>query len=166
MYGIPSNSRYGGAVAIERSELELVWPPDLFRQEGQALLDAGKDDELTLGWLLAEAFHGERGYQLFIQTPVPWKAWTPERLDGARAAAPPQEPSPRALLVAGLVRDADQLPRYVPRQYYSARRNPRPDSSLTLAQTKTAYAEVIAGLARSGYFHDAFGSACVDDPRD
>jgi len=66
-------------------------------------------------------------------------------------------------LVAGLVRDTAQLPRYVPRQYYSARRNPSPDTPLTPAQTKTAYAEVIAALARTGYFHDAFGSSCVDD---
>ena len=48
-------------MAIEGTELELVWPPDLFRQEGQVLLDAGQDDESRLGWLLAEAFHGERG---------------------------------------------------------------------------------------------------------
>lgn len=37
---------------------------------------------------------------------------------------------------------------------------------LTPAQTKTAYAEVIVGLSRTGYFDDAFGSSCVDDPRD
>jgi hypothetical protein len=150
-------------VTVERSELELVWPADLFRQEGQALLDAGKDDELTLGWLLAEAFHGERGYQLFTQTPASLKGWGEVRPVGARAAAPPQEPSPRVQLVTGLVRDTDQLPRYVPRQYYSARRNPPPVLPLTPARTKTAYAEVVAGLSRTGYFGDAFGSACVDD---
>ena len=150
-------------MAIERSELELVWPPDLFRQEGQALLDAGNEDESRLGWLLAEAFHGDRGYQLFTQTPASLKGWGEIRPIGARAPAPVQGPSPRAQLVTGLVRDTDQLPRYVPRQYYSARRNPSPDTPLTPAQTKTAYAEVIAALARTGYFHDAFGSSCVDD---
>jgi hypothetical protein len=87
-------------------------------------------------------------------------------VNGYKAPAPPQGPSPRAQLVAGLVRDTDQLPRYVPRQYYSQRRNPRPEVSLKPAQTTTEYAEVIAGLARTGYFGDAFGSACVDDPRD
>jgi len=153
-------------VAIERSELQLVWPPDLFRQEGQALLDAGKDDESTLGWLLAEAFHGERGYQLFTQTPEPWTYQFEDLANGYKAPALPQGPSPRAQLVAGLVRDTDQLPRYVPRPYYSQRRNQRPEVPLTPAQTKTEYAEVIAGLARTGYFGDAFGSACVDDPRD
>jgi len=150
-------------VAIERTELELVWPADLFRQEGQALLAADRDDESTLGWLLAEAFHGERGYRLFTQTPAPWTGWDEDLVNGHKAPAPPQGPSPRAQLVAGLVRDTAQLPRYVPRQYYSARRNPSPDTPLTPAQTKTAYAEVIAALARSGYFHDAFGSSCVDD---
>jgi len=150
-------------VAIERTELELVWPADLFRQEGQALLAADRDDESTLGWLLAEAFHGERGYRLFTQTPAPWTGWDEDLVNGHKAPSPPQGPSPRAQLVAGLVRDTAQLPRYVPRQYYSARRNPSPDTPLTPAQTKTAYAEVIAALARTGYFHDAFGSSCVDD---
>jgi hypothetical protein len=153
-------------VTVERTELELAWPPDLFRQEGQSLLDAGKDDELTLGWLLAEAFHGERGYQLFTQTPASLKGWGDVRPVGARVAAPPQGPSPRAQLVAGLVRDADQLPRYVPKQYYSQRRNPPLVVPLTPAQTKTKYAEMVAGLARTGYFGDAFGSACVNDADD
>ena len=150
-------------MAIERTELELVWPADLFRQEGQALLAADRDDESTLGWLLAEAFHGERGYRLFTQTPAPWTGWDEDLVNGHKAPSPPQGPSPRAQLVAGLVRDTAQLPRYVPRQYYSARRNPSPDTPLTPAQTKTAYAEAIAALARTGYFHDAFGSSCVDD---
>ena len=150
-------------MAIKRTELELVWPPDLFRQEGQALLAADNEDESRLGWLLAEAFHGDRGYQLFTQTPASLKGWGDVRPVGARVAAPPQGPSPRAQLVAGLVRDADQLPRYVPRQYYSQRRNPPLVVPLTPAQTKTKYAEVVAGLARTGYFGDAFGSACVND---
>ena len=153
-------------MAIERTELELVWPADLFRQEGQALLAAGEDDESILGWLLAEAFHGERGYQLFTEIPAPWTGWDEDLVNGYRAPAPPQGQSPRAQLVTGLVRDTDQLPRYVPRQYYSVRHNPRPQVPLTLAQTKTVYAEVIADLARTGYFRDAFGSACVDDADD
>jgi len=153
-------------VAIERTELELVWPPDLFRQEGQALLAADRDDESTLGWLLAEAFHGERGHRLFTQTPAPWTGWDEDLANGHKAPSPPQGPSPRAQLVTGLVRDTDQLPRHVPRQYYSARRNPRPEVPLTLAQTKTAYAQVVVDLSRTGYFHDAFGSVCVDDADD
>jgi hypothetical protein len=153
-------------VAVERSELELVWPPDLFRQEGQALLDAGNEDESRLGWLLAEAFHGDRGYQLFTQTPAALKGWGEIRPIGARAPAPVQGPSPRAQLVTGLVRDSDQLPRYVPRQLYSARGNPRPEAPLTLSQAKTGYAEVVATLAGTGYFHEAFGSSCVDDADD
>jgi hypothetical protein len=167
MEGIPCDNRYGGAVAVERSELQLVWPPDLFRREGQALLDAGNDDESRLGWLLAEAFHGDRGYGLFIQTPAPWTGWDEGLVNGYKAPAPPRGPSPRAQLVAGLVRDTDQLPRYVLRQYYSARRNPLPEATpRTLAQTKAAYAQVIVALSRTGYFGDAFGSSCADNPDD
>lgn len=158
-------------MSVDRTELELVWPAELFRQEGQVLLDAGEEDETTLGWLLSEAFHGERGYQLFTQTPVPFKGWPTDVLTAARAQAllpqePPQEPSPRVRLVTALVRDADQLPRHIPRRYYSARRDPRAEAPLTLAQTKTGYARVVADLAGTGYFQDGFGSSCVDDGDD
>lgn len=55
MAGIPCDSRYGRAPAIERSEIELVWPTNLFAQEARALLEAGHDSAETLGFLLAEA---------------------------------------------------------------------------------------------------------------
>jgi hypothetical protein len=160
-------------VAVERTELELVWPADLFRREGQALLDAGNEDESRLGWLLAEAFHGDRGYQLFTQTPASLQGWGDVRPIGAPAASPPHGPSPRAQLVVELVRDTDQLLRYLPRQYYSARRNPRPEATpRTLAQTKTAYARVVVDLSRTGYlkkettvFCENCGSKASEDDR-
>lgn len=157
-------------MTVERTELQLVWPADLFRLEGQALLDAGDEDESTLGWLLDEAFHGGRGYQFFTQTPVPWKGWPTDVLNAAQAQGllqeRPQEPSLRAQLVAELVRDSDQLARYVPKRYYSARRNPKPEVPLTLTHTKAGYAKVVADLAGTAYFHEAFGSSCVDDADD
>jgi hypothetical protein len=149
-------------VTVERTELELVWPADLFRREGQALLDAGSEDELPLGWLLDEAFHGGRGYQFFTQTPQASKGWGEIGPSGPRGPAPAG--TPRTLLFAELVRDSDQLPRYVPRRFFSERRNPRPEAMpRTLVQTKTAFARVVVDLSRAGYFGDAFGSACADD---
>ena len=52
-------------MATERSDLELVWPAHLFIQEARALVDAGHTSESTLGFLLAEAFHDDRGLRLF-----------------------------------------------------------------------------------------------------
>ena len=43
-------------IAVERSDLELVWPAHLFVQEAGELLDAGQTSEATPGFLLAEAF--------------------------------------------------------------------------------------------------------------
>jgi len=62
-------------MVVERSELQLVWPPALFAAEARALLAAVADDD-ALGGLLAEAFHGGRGEQLLRQVadsqpPVP-----------------------------------------------------------------------------------------------
>ena len=52
-------------MAIERSELALVWPANLFAQEARALLDAGDTSESALGFLRAEAFHADQGFRLF-----------------------------------------------------------------------------------------------------
>jgi len=69
-------------------------------------------------------------------------------------------------LVRELAAKADQLPRYSPRTYFSARRNPRPEPTLTLQQAKAAWAREVIGLARVGYFEDAFGSSCCDARED
>jgi len=51
-------------VVVEFSELQLVWPADLFAWEAQALLDAGEHDQGSLGWLLDEAFYDGRGLKI------------------------------------------------------------------------------------------------------
>ena len=153
-------------MAIERSELELVWPANLFAQEARALLAAGHTSEETLGFLLAEAFHADRGFRLFQQVQAassrrflddPWD--TP-------APSPDQPPAGAVELVAGLVDSASELPRYVRPLYYSARLNPHPEPPLTLSQVKTAFCTVITSLAWTGYFDDAFGSTCTDARQD
>ena len=55
MYGIPCDGRSGRAMAVERSDLERVWPTHLFVPEAGELLDAGQTPEAVLGvgpWLL------------------------------------------------------------------------------------------------------------------
>lgn len=114
-------------MAIECSELRLVWPPALFAAEARALLATGADDD-ALGGLLVEAFHGDRAEQLLLQvaranpprrpdhvTPGPggmmieiWEGGDP----GMRATAQ---------LVSELADDAYTLPRYVPRLLFTQR---------------------------------------------
>lgn len=147
-------------MAVERSELELVWPPALFAREGRAVLRDPFGEESTLGWLLAEAFHDDRGRRLFIELKVaesaPYAAF--------QSLAPPYgmpPPRPSVQLVLDLIRDAedDVLPRYTPKRYYSQRHTAEPEPRLTGGQAMASYADLVARLAASGYLDDAFGSS-------
>ena len=165
-------------MAIERSELELVWPANLFIQEARALVDAGYASEQTLGFLLAEAFHDDRGFRLFQEV----QAASPRHCLDDPWGLPVENPfAPVAQLVSDLVENqvapvvrlvtdladnADRLPRHERPLYYSARRKPLPAPSLTVPQVKVAFAQEIGRLSRSGYFADAFGSSCVDADED
>jgi hypothetical protein len=148
------------SVAIERSELRLVWPARLFATEAAALVRARTVDETSMGWLLAEAFYDDRGLRLFQEVSRWGYPGSPMPVDPWDTSAP----SPAAArLVGDLIRDADQIPAYERRRYYSARLTPpQPATKLALDQVKSAYAREVALLARHGYFEDAFGSSCVD----
>lgn len=152
-------------VSVERSDLELVWPPALFVAEGQALTRELAPSGSALRLLLAEAFHRDRGLQLFEQVHQTSPYVLLERAL-SNPGALPQRP-PGVQLVIDLVRKVDDLPRYEPRRYYSARHSPQPARRvLTLIDIKTAYASTVAGLSAAGYFDDAFGSSCVDSDDD
>lgn len=163
---------YRAPVPVEYIELQLVWPPTLFTTEATELLDAGLVGEDTLGWLLAEAFHGDRGYRLFVELRRAglWVAFGSalENLNAAQQGnldviEANRAVDPAADLVRGLVRNADALPRYRPRRYYSQRRCQRQaDPTLTLPELKTAFARMVRQLEDVGYFEDAFGSRCSD----
>lgn len=149
-------------MAVERSELKLVWPPDLFVQEARALLAVGHTSEDSRGFLLSEAFHADRGFRLFqeIEAASPRHClddpWSAPALGGI-------QPAPGVVeLVTDLVEGAGKLPRYERPLYYSARRNPLPEPTLVLPQVMAVYAQEVARLARAGYFDDAFGSTCCD----
>ncbi|HET9655709.1 MAG TPA: hypothetical protein VFP72_10170, partial [Kineosporiaceae bacterium] len=105
---------------IDRSELALVWPAQLFAAEARALLAAGYTDENSLGLLLDEAFADERALKLFrsvqsFDPPRPGDPWA-EQLE--------EDPWVLRLAPAGvrlvqdLVGDAEagRLPRFEPRR--------------------------------------------------
>lgn len=157
-------------MAVERSELHLVWPAALFTTEARALLASGADDDALAG-LLAEAFHGGRGEQLLQQVALaqPHNSWAGEEDPWASAngyQAPRPEPftsRATAVLVAGLADDADSLPRYAPRLLFQQRQRSFEPAALTAAEWKDKFAELIAELTFLGYFEDAFGSECDDN---
>lgn len=165
-------------MATERSELELVWPAHLFVQEARALVDAGHTSEATLGFLLAEAFHDDRGLRLFQEVHAaslrfslddPWGL----PVENQFAPVPPlvsdlveNQVAPEVRLVTDLADNAERLPRHQRPLYYSARRNPTAPAPLTIAQVKVAFAREIGRLDLAGYFADAFGSSCVDAHED
>ena len=62
-------------MAVERNELQLVWPPALFAAaEVRALLAADADDD-TLGGLLAEAWHDGGAQRLLQQVARLLRIW-------------------------------------------------------------------------------------------
>jgi hypothetical protein len=154
-------------MVVERSELQLVWPPALFAAEARALLAAVADDD-ALGGLLAEAFHGGRGEQLLRQVadsqlpvPVPpvdspWSSVTESLVRSAfsRRAT--------ARLVGELATAAADLPRYVFRPLFRERQQLTVAAVLSVAETKDRFVQLVTELSGLGYFEDAFGSECGD----
>ncbi|MBY3555926.1 hypothetical protein [Modestobacter lapidis] len=143
-------------MAIDLSELELVWPAPLFAEQAHELLATGKDDEAYLGGLLEEAFHGDAAVLLYQQ-----------ETRKAPMGVDPFDASPQMRAGADLVRElaerSSQLRRYSPPRYYRARQMPleRP-ARLNMMETKSRFAGLVAELASIGYFERAFGSYCYD----
>ncbi len=164
--------RQAWKVAVERSELHLVWPAPLFAAEAHVLLRTGADDD-SLGGLLSEAFHGDRGQRLLEQTAA---AHPQPSLDpfgdspwSGVAATVSQMAYPRrmtAQLVEELARTAGRLPRHEPRPLYRQRHQAAGVLLLSVTQCKDGFAALIAELAVLGYFEDAFGSECDDSHDD
>jgi len=147
-------------MTVERGELRLVWPADLFAAEARALLKASYADEDDLGLLLDEAFADGRALELFLSL-------RPVRYNGGGYAGPsaPGTTHPGVVLVEELIGEAEagRLPRHEPRRYWSARRRPvEAPSPLDLDSVKSDYADLLARFDEAGYLDDAFGSSCPD----
>lgn len=146
-------------MAVEASELRLVWPPELFAAEARMLLTASPHDDEALGSLMAEAFHGGRGYKLLLERTSTWRP-VPFSIEDM---TPPWQGSRRVALVESLAARAGDLPRYEAPRYYRSRRAPLSElRRLALTEVKAAYADAVIELESLGYFDDAFGSTCVD----
>jgi len=146
-------------VAIDVSELQLLWPASLFRMEAETLLASGYDDEESLGWLLDEAFAEGRGCKLVSEI---------YQASGGVWAQEPVTATPSAVteLVRVLAAGAEELPRYRRRMYFTERQRQRealPERPLELNATRQLVADAVYDLSDHGYFEDAFGSSCTDN---
>jgi hypothetical protein len=146
-------------MAIDVSELQLLWPAPLFRAEAETLLASGYDDEESLGWLLDEAFAEGRGLKLFSEIyQASGGVWAQELGTATPSAA--------TELVQALAAGAEDLPRYSRKAYYTERQRRRealPERPLERSVTRQLIADALYDLASCGYFEDAFGSSCTDN---
>lgn len=166
-------------MAVERTELQLVWPAKMFAAEARVLLASRSDHRDTAGWLLEEAFQGGLGLKLYdhldAAAPLyfddPWVLDEPWAQDAPWISDAPGgtgRPSSRTVrLLEDLAASAGQLPTYTAKRYYAARLVPelRP-TVLTAAAARGEWAAAVGALAATGYFEDAFGSLCCDARED
>lgn len=155
-------------MAVEWSELQLIWPPQLFAEEGQALLADHRDDASDVGFLLDEAIHRGRALIMWQEydRKFPKHVW-----DDPWSNTDPSPPAslPRATveLMAALVSSAHALPQYAPRRLYTSRRSPDIEQTeLTYEELRSEWANLIVQLSETGYLEDAFGSTCPDSGDD
>ncbi|MCA0143962.1 hypothetical protein [Blastococcus sp. LR1] len=152
---------------VEWNELRLMWPPELFRREAEALLQSGAQDEETVGWLLDEAFHGGRALQLYREYAQWERATQMAAVAGAVTAIgtgdrPAPYVSPQAQLFDAIVRAAEDFPRWERKRLYSERRNPSAPRRWSMADLKVVVVRALRDMDGTGYFEDAFGSRCPD----
>lgn len=152
---------------VEWEELRLVWPPELFAREGQAVMAIGQNEE-TAGWLLDEAFHDKQALRMYQEaTPPPRAPRASQLAASARGERMPVAKRPQDDLFAALVAAAHTFPRWERKRLYSERRKPRAASKLELGDLKIRFADTLRQLDSTGYFDSAFGDRCPnagDDP--
>ena len=155
-------------MGISITELELVWPRQIFTAEAQSILESPPkqeaDDAVRL--LLEEAFHDGAGgeylddnrdrfvgaeddYDFFSSGP---KAPLAERSSG--------------MLLKDVLNQLDSVVDYKPRRFFSARRSAETAGPMGLAETKRDFTRLIGDWYRSGYFTRAFGDDCPDQDHD
>jgi hypothetical protein len=138
-------------------DYELAWPRDLLRDELSDLInsEAQKDWAVKVDLLLRDAF----------STCVPAQdfASLPDEGFGRRVNALTEQRK----FLASILRRLDLFPdASVRRPYWSERRTGAPAGRhvLTLESVTRNFVQIVNELDGRGYFEEAFGKDCVDDP--
>lgn len=88
---------------------------------------------------------------------------------GKEPSTTARPPDPALALLQQLVDDIDELPAYVPKRNYAARRrDAHPPHALDFNETRALFAENLTALLEGGYLDDALGPSCCDaaEPQD
>lgn len=160
------------------TELELVWPRDIFQELASALAASARRGELAGNWadwvspLLAEAFYDDRGVRYFNDVRDQYRGastWD----DPWQISAIPDEPHtsgpehPAARFLGDMLGQLDKLKDHTPKRYYLHRLAPtKPQTKHGLAQLRVAVGSLVRELADLGYFEGTFGSTCPDSRDD
>ena len=127
-------------IDFQSPENQLLWPRDLFLEE----LESVKDSNEEVALLLAEALTGNSL--------------------GDRIAADPGFDA--ALLVAEVDKRKDEFTAAKSRVYYRQRNGlATPSSEPQWGNAFTAWRTLVSELSADGWFDQAFGKDCPDDPR-
>lgn len=141
-------------------DFELVWPRDLFRAELANLINAQaklKDWVERVELLLEDAFMSGVPRDMFTATVGDTDPWAPDAKS---------DPEARKTFLINLLRQVDKLRSPSERApYWSERRSaPVVRGAISIAAVAREFDLVIKGLGDRGYFEQAFGKDCVDDP--
>jgi hypothetical protein len=138
-------------------DYELAWPRDLIRDEIGALINshAQRDWSVKVDLVLRDAF----------STGVPAQEF--EQLAGADFGRRLDGPADQRKFLASILQSLDSFPdRTVRQPYWSERRMGAAHGrkTLTLEAVTRTFVHEVDVLVGKGYFDEAFGKDCVDEP--
>lgn len=150
----------------DHDDYVLRWPRNLFRTELAALINGRATCTgwtARCEWFLEDAFVGTAPRDSFNAA---------AQADGGAAWGATARPGHGALdhqkeYLVRLLRRADRLHEVgIRTPYYSQRRAGVTVSTVTLRTASWEFGRMVSGLYERGYFEQAFGKDCVDDPTD
>ncbi|MFE6892009.1 hypothetical protein [Streptomyces sp. NPDC057694] len=159
-----------GAVSVDLSNYELLWPHELFASEGQRILRASDRTSASswverAAWLITEALAGTTAVADFEELPDEPRPRSDALWSSTPAGGDTRGDMSKREWFTGLVNGADKL-RYAaaPRPYWPQRHGSglSHDGS-TARDTRRDFARLITGFETNGYLAEMFGEACVDD---
>lgn len=151
-----------GAVIVDLSNYELVWPTSLFVSEGERVLRTPTSPwEDRAEWLMTEALVGSTAVTDFREVQTFRDPWGTTRESRSRTGT-------REDWFSELISRASEIrPALAPRPYWPQRqgRGLSADGS-TARDARRDFARIVADFAGNGYLVEQFGEECVDGPDD
>ncbi|MEW1696465.1 hypothetical protein [Streptomyces sp. NPDC091278] len=147
-----------GAVIVDLSNYELVWPTSLFVSEGERILKAtSRSWEDRAEWLLTEALVGSTAVADFQEIDAPRNGWGVGRESRYRQGT-------RENWFSELVSRASEIrPALAPRPYWPQRHGRGASADGSAARdARRDFARIVGDFADRGYLAEQFGEECID----